>query len=185
MSRIERIRHIYQTADRPFEALWRWAAGADSRKERYLRFRTLQLWAGERKEAEPNNAKVWEDRRRAYRRKKRHIHKALTQSDGWPSSIHVAELLYHDPPHCHFASTERNKLIAIGKIAEGKWGLRVGEFPPFDTVECVHVSGSWHYRDSSAPYVARSCAGRGDGLAMDVTGVRQYAFYLELRSRYG
>lgn len=104
----------------------------------------------------------------------------------WPRNIKVAELLYHSPPHCHFASPERDKLIRIGKIAERRYGLVVTEHPYFDgRVECVHVSGSWHYRDSSAPYVARSCANQGDGLAMDINGTREVEFYNELKRRYG
>lgn len=107
----------------------------------------------------------------------------------WPASIIVAELLYHEPgPHIHFASPERDKLIQIGKIAQ-KRGLRVGEFPPFDTVECVHVEGSWHYRDSSNPYTPRSCANRGNGCAMDLNDAdggsdKEQAFYAELVRRY-
>ena len=49
----------------------------------------------------------------------------------------------------------------------------------------VHVTGSWHYRDSSNPSVGRSFANRGDGLAADINGTREFEFYLELRSRYG
>lgn len=108
----------------------------------------------------------------------------------WPDDLVVAELLYHLPgPHVHLASPERDKLIRIGKIAEER-GLRVGEFPPFDVVEDVHVDGSWHYRDSSNPSVPRNFENRGDGLAMDLNDVdggsdQEQAFYAELLRRYG
>jgi hypothetical protein len=48
----------------------------------------------------------------------------------------------------------------------------------------VHVDCTWHLRDSSAPYVCRSFENRGNGLALDINGAREYAFYLELRRRY-
>jgi hypothetical protein len=100
----------------------------------------------------------------------------------------VAELLYHDPPHCHLASPERDKLIAIGQVAADR-GIRVGEFPPFDTVEGVHVGNSWHYRDSADPAVGRTFENRGDGCAMDLNDAdggsdKEVAFYHELVERY-
>jgi hypothetical protein len=106
----------------------------------------------------------------------------------WPPDIVVAELLYHIG-HCHFASPERGKLIQIGRIAVS-WGIRVGEFPPFDPVECVHADpGSWHYRDSSNPGLSRSCSNRGDGLAMDLNDLdggsdKEIAFYRTLVAKY-
>jgi hypothetical protein len=115
------------------------------------------------------------------------IKRELARGD-WPDSLNVAELLYHDPPHTHLASPERDKLDAIGRIAVER-GLRVGEFPPFDTVECVHVGNSWHYRDSASPEVGRTCADRGDGCAMDLNDAdggsdKEVAFYHELVERY-
>ena len=110
-------------------------------------------------------------------------------ANDWPDSLVIAELLYHQPgPHIHLATPERDKLIAICKIAQRR-GLRVGEFPPFDVVECVHVSGSWHYRDSSSPSTPRDCANRGNGLAADLNDAdggsdQEVAFYQELVRRY-
>jgi hypothetical protein len=104
----------------------------------------------------------------------------------WPESVNLAELLYEDPPHLHIATPERDKLIVICRIAIERWGLTVSEFPPFDShMDDIHVAGSWHLRDSSAPSVPRSFENRGDGLAADINGTREFQFYLELRSRYG
>jgi hypothetical protein len=115
------------------------------------------------------------------------IKRELAQGE-WPDSLNVAELLYHDPPHTHLASPERDKLIAIGQVAAER-GIRVGEFPPFDVVEGVHVGNSWHYRDSSNPELGRTFANRGDGCAMDLNDADggsdlEVAFYHELVERY-
>lgn len=101
----------------------------------------------------------------------------------WPERAHFRELLYHDA-HVHIAMCDRTKLIRICKIAEEHYGLRVGEFPPFDPVEDVHVSGSYHYRQSGRCDERRTFANRGDGLAADLNGVREVEFYEELRRRY-
>jgi len=110
------------------------------------------------------------------------------QSD-WPATLILDECLYH-LGHFHLASRERSKLITVCRIGQEKWGLRIGEFPPFDPVECVHVDpGSWHYRDSSSPFTSRGCAGRGDGLATDINHLAnetiEVAFYREVVRRYG
>lgn len=107
----------------------------------------------------------------------------------WPKDIFLAELLYHDPPHLHVASPERDKLIQLARIGQRKYSLRIGEFPPVDPVEDVHISGTWHYRDSSDPWRARSFSERGNGLAFDANDADggsdgEVAFYTELKRRY-
>lgn len=51
-------------------------------------------------------------------------------------------------------------VVYIGKQAEKKFGLHVGENPAFDTVEPVHTEGSYHYRTDA----------KGRGEAIDVSG---------------
>ncbi len=104
--------------------------------------------------------------------------------------MHIVELFNNDNSlhnHVHVASTERDKLIQLAQIAIRDYGGAdmVREFPPFDPVECVHVSTSWHYRDSSSPYTPRACANRGDGLAMDLGFPRRQEFADEIKRRYG
>lgn len=122
------------------------------------------------------------------------IKKLIKSQEGdWPSSMHIVELYVNDNGlrnHVHVASTERDKLIQIAKIAQSKYSggdpEAVREFPPFDPVECVHTGTSWHYRDSSNPYNPLGC-GQGDGLAFDLRSVQseREAFAHEVKSRYG
>lgn len=51
-------------------------------------------------------------------------------------------------------------VVYIGKKAENKFGLDVGENPAFDTVDPVHKEGSFHYQTDP----------KGRGLAIDVSG---------------
>jgi hypothetical protein len=51
-------------------------------------------------------------------------------------------------------------VVYIGKQAEKRFGLHVSENPAFDTVDPVHVEGSYHYREDS----------KGRGEAIDVSG---------------
>lgn len=51
-------------------------------------------------------------------------------------------------------------VVAIGLIAEKRFGLNVGENPAFGGVEPVHVAGSYHYRTDA----------KGRGEAIDVSG---------------
>lgn len=87
----------------------------------------------------------------------------------------VAELI-DEGAHIHLASRDRVWLIAQGKRAQ-KMGLSVREHPAFDPVDCVHVKGSWHYRDSRNPNTERTCQTKGNGLAIDVSGARQDEFH--------
>lgn len=142
-----------------------------------------------------HDAKPGGDRRRKLARLVRELRERLERllarlRHRWPREGSFTELLYHSPPHLHAASADRDFLVRIARIGEKRYGLRIGEFPPFDTVEAVHVSGSWHYRDSSNPWTPRTFAGRGDGLAFDANDAdggsdREVAFYNELRRRYG
>ncbi len=169
----------------PFAHLWRWARKGTPRK----RLRAIREWAHRHQVLSHSKAR----RHRFWRvvhyaskllRRRRHV------ADGWPTTMHIVELFNNDNGlhnHVHVASTERDKLIQLGKIAVAQYGGAgmVREFPPFDPVECVHVSTSWHYRDSSSPYTPRTCANRGDGLAMDLSFPRRQEFADEIKRRYG
>lgn len=91
--------------------------------------------------------------------------------------------------HVHVASKDRRKLIQLAHVAQERYGgsdsQAVREFPPFDTVECVHTDGSWHYRDSKSPNTPRNCSNRGNGLAFDLRSVNREAFAHEVKRRYG
>jgi len=105
----------------------------------------------------------------------------------WPATANFREVIWQAPnhwTHAHVAMCDRQKLIALSKIAEEIYGLRVGEFPPFDSVEDVHTTTSYHYRQSGQCFQPRSFSQRGDGLAIDLTGVRTGDFIAELRARY-
>lgn len=155
------------------------------------RYRKLDAKADRRKQ---RAAKIERRKKRALDRLDE-VKDKLADRPEWPSSLNVAELLYHSPPHCHLASPERSKLIEIGKLAQA-FGLRVGEFPPFDLTEPVHTGTSWHYRDPSRPFVgiaynaAMMRLGGPWGCAMDLNDAdggsdKEIAFYHELVRRYG
>lgn len=112
-----------------------------------------------------------------------------------PDKIHFAELLYHDPPHCHVAIADREVLeqVADWLISQG---IGVSEFPYIEDVEPVHVNGSWHYRIKLAdgsivaltPSDSRLKKDGPGGLALDANDLdggsdEEYAAFLELRSR--
>jgi hypothetical protein len=56
--------------------------------------------------------------------------------------------------HVHYAAESHEEAVRIAKIAQKRYGLTVRELAPFDKVDPVHVSGSFHYK----------------GLAADVSG---------------
>lgn len=110
----------------------------------------------------------------------------------WPRNMVIEELFVNDNGqrnHVHVASKERRKLIKIAKIAQKHYAgtdpAAVREFPPFETVENVHSSSSWHYRDSSNPNVARDFYHRGNGLAFDLRSINRESFAREVKRRYG
>jgi hypothetical protein len=158
------------------------------------RFDVLARWAGNRKDESTGDERdAWRKRQEEYREQRdKYEARYENQHDdsAWPSDVTFTEFMYHEPgPHVHMATTQRNKLIELAKIANDDFKCRVGEFPPFDPVECVHVWNSWHYRDSSNPWTARTCANRGDGLAADVNdwdggSDQEYAFFIECKRRY-
>ena len=109
----------------------------------------------------------------------------------WPRKMVIEELFNNDSgdhSHVHVASKERKKLIRLAHVAKERFGgddsAPVREFPPFDAVENVHTTGSWHYRDSSNPNTARDFAHRGNGLAFDLRSVRREDFAREVKRRY-
>jgi hypothetical protein len=161
--------------------VWRWAKGHLSRWVQALH------WARRRAKDDPK----FEKPKKVYGRKVRKGRKRKHDDQGgWPKSMHITELFNNDNGlhnHVHVASTDRDALIALGNIAVKQYGGAgaVREFPPFDPVECVHVSTSWHYRDSSSPYTLRTCANRGDGCAMDLGFARRQEFGDEIKRRYG
>lgn len=109
----------------------------------------------------------------------------------WPRKVVIEELFVNDNSlrnHVHVASRNRRKLIKLGRIAKRHYAsgdpAPVREFPPFDTVEDVHTSGSWHYRDSSNPSTPRNFSNRGDGLAFDLRSAARETFAHEVKRRY-
>lgn len=173
------------------EGVWRWAVAKDTPLSKARRFADAAHFAGERKQDPRDGDPNWAKAQATYRAQRDRWERRVSaiHDDRWPASLRIAELLYHPPgPHVHVASPDREALIRVLRIAEDR-GIRVGEFPPFDPVEDVHVSGSWHYRDSGSPWIGRDFANRGDGLAADLNDLdggsdQEYAFYLELRRRY-
>jgi hypothetical protein len=108
----------------------------------------------------------------------------------WPRKMVIEELFVNDNSlhnHVHVASKDRKRLIKLAHVAAERFGGGefVREFPPFDPVDCVHTSGSWHYRDSSNPSTARDCAHKGNGLAFDFGAPRRDEFAREVKKRYG
>lgn len=174
------------------KAVWRWAMEPKRPLGKAKRFEACATFARKHKQnAKGAEAKLWEERQRSYHAESRRYFKQHKRRKDvkWPDSVPITELLYHDPPHFHCASSDRKKLIELAKIGQEKYRCRIGEFPPFDTVENVHVSGSWHYRDSSNPWVRRDFGNRGDGLAFDANDLdggndEEFAFYSEVRERY-
>lgn len=171
-----------------FGAVWAWAKG------HFHRWVAAHNWAARRVKIarDPQSKQAFEHARHEYGKKaeahKRHAHKHDDQ--GWPADMHIVELFNNDNGlhnHLHVASTDRDDLIRLGNIAVAHYGAAgmVREFPPFDPVECVHATTSWHYRDSSNPSVARTCANRGNGLAFDLGCAARQAFGNEVKARYG
>lgn len=149
-------------------------------------FRALKKWSRYNRARARHHAQVLAIRKLKRIQKER-------KSSGWPDTLHIVELYVNDNGlrnHVHVASTERDKLIQIANIARSSYSggdyYCVREFPPFDPVECVHTSGSWHYRDSGNPYAALGC-GQGDGLAFDLRSPQSIreAFAHEVKRRYG
>jgi hypothetical protein len=198
---LPRVRRAYERDG--LDGVWDFCVEPDGPHGKAKRFAAAERFAEHRRdEAEGDDRERWANARRIYARARdKWEHEWERQnppdtSPQWPATIQVAELLYHAPgPHVHFASPERDKLIAIGRIAQAR-GLRVGEFPPFDVTEDLHARCvSWHYRDPDRPwtpvcYSAAHMRLGGDwGLAMDLNDLdggsdQEYAFYLELRRRY-
>lgn len=117
----------------------------------------------------------------------------IKKQDAWPESMIIDELFINDNGlrnHVHIASRERDKLLILARIAQKKYSAgdseAVREFPPFNSVECVHTSSSWHYRDSSSPDTPRACPNIGDGLAFDLRSAQssREAFAHEVARRY-
>lgn len=152
----------------------------------------------ERWESLDRKAKRRAARRRKLERRKRrtlariHELKRELAKGSWPEEVRFVELLYHAPPHLHAFTYERGKLIEIAKIAEAA-GIRCGEFPPFDDVECVHVAGSGHYRTAEGVLLPcdspRLNFGGDAGCAADFNDEdggsdKEVALYHELVERY-
>lgn len=187
---LDTIRKLYR--DKGLDAVWRWAMDGKNPLQKSKRFEACATFARKKKhEAHGDEKKAWDERQERYHGESRRFfrkHKRR-QDVEWPKSFPIAELLYHDPPHFHLASPDRDKLIQIAKIGQEKFHCRIGEFPPFDTVEDVHIGGSWHYRDSSSPSTPRSFSNRGNGLAFDANDLdggndQEFEFYAEVRERY-
>jgi hypothetical protein len=189
---LDKIRDIFR--DDGLDAVWKWAMEGNGAHGKWGRFDACAEFARKHKaEADsPEEKRTWAERQEDYHREAQKWEKKYRARKDveWPKHGSFTELMYHHPgPHIHAASADRGFLVQIAKIGQEKFGQRIGEFPGFDPVECVHVSGSWHYRDSSAPWAARLCANRGNGLAFDANDAdggsdQEFAFYLELKRRY-
>lgn len=71
--RLDRIRRIYRTAEKPLGRLWRWAKAPKSPKGRARRFEALGRWAKKKaRQAEGEARAAWNARRRIYRKRYRH-----------------------------------------------------------------------------------------------------------------
>ena len=156
-----------------FDSVWKWALGHPRR------WYAAWKWAVRRN---------FDKQAKVYHRKWKHT-KPTNNDSGWPSHMVIQELFNNDNGlhnHLHVASPDRDALLAIAKIAAARFGeVYVREFPPYDPVECVHVSTSWHYRDGSNPYTPRTCANRGNGCAFDLGAADRDNFGRELKARYG
>lgn len=197
----ERIEHLWNESPKHRgKRLAKWAKEGKTRKERARRWEAIEEFAHHHAvtaaEAQDmarwrffHKLRVWAGgvaKRIRKRIKRSHDH----ADSGWPADMHITELFNNDNAlhnHVHIASTERDKLIQLANIAIAQYGGAgaIREFPPFDPVECVHVSSSWHYRDSGSPYTVRACANRGDGCAMDLGFARRQEFANEVKRRYG
>lgn len=188
---IEYVRELYKS--KGLDACWKWAMDPKGPHSKAKRFAVLERFAEiNRDRSKGEEREAWASRRKTYARQRDKFERRYEERKDvqWPASVTFTELLYHNPPHLHVACADREKLIALAKIGRERFGLRIGEFPPFDPVEDVHVHGSWHYRDSSSPWTPRTFSNRGNGLAFDANDLdggndQEYAFYLELRRRYG
>jgi hypothetical protein len=188
---LPRIRSVYERAQ--LGGIWEFCMAPDGPHGKAKRFDAAARFAGNRKEESTGAERDrWREVQEVYRERRDHWedkYESQHQDAGWPEDMPIAELLYH-LAHTHIASPDREKLIQVCKIADEKFNCRVGEFPPFDPVECVHANpGSWHYRDSGSPWTSRYCSNRGNGLAADINdwdggSDQEYAFYIECKRRY-
>jgi hypothetical protein len=70
----EAIRNIFDRADEPFNALWKWATEPAEPERRAERFEALEKWAGSHKRQEEHDSeewKAWRQRQRVYRKRAR------------------------------------------------------------------------------------------------------------------
>lgn len=189
------VRDLFDQNNGPKKA-WQWAMRPEGAAAKAKRFGALAHYAGnQRDQTRGAEREVWSMRRREYAEQRDEFerrHEARQDDkEKWPERLTIVEYLYHYPgPHFHLAvaAGSRDGLIQIAKIAEGR-GIRVGEFPPFDQVECVHVGYSWHYRSSEDGGAPRTCENRGNGLAADMNdysgaNTLEYALYIEVGRRY-
>jgi len=180
------------------DAIWKWAVAADGAHGKAKRFAVLVIFARNQRNQEKDGSdayRQWNERLKVYvaERDKYEKRYESRQEVWWPTGVVFAELLYHSPPHLHIACADRGKLIGICKVAQEQFNCRVGEFPPFDSVECVHVTSSWHYRAPGGVVLPCSSSrldlGGDAGLAADINDLdggsdQEYALYIELKRRY-
>lgn len=173
-----------------FGAVWAWARG------HFHRWVAAHNWAQRRMKIarDPKSRQAFAHARGEYgkkveaHKKRRHSHPA-----GWPDHMHILELFnndngLHNHLHIAVAADSRDELVQIENIAVKHYGAAglVREFPPFDPVDCVHVTYSIHYQDShDYPRVIRSCGNKGNGLAADNGFARRQEFGNEVKARYG
>jgi hypothetical protein len=104
----------------------------------------------------------------------------------------LAELAYEDRgtanAHIHVASVRHRRLRRIARHAERKFGLSVREFPPYDDIDPVHATCSWHYRWPGKGVCAPARVGADrtkPNLALDASGVRMQDFFDWVLRTYG
>jgi hypothetical protein len=195
---LDNVRRAYEKRER-LRDVWDYCeTGGDDSQDglalRARRFNAAAHFAGNRKAQAktPEERAKWEEAQAVYRKERDRLEKKVERRrhSGLPESIDWIELMHHAPgPHIH-ASCARPLLIQVCRVAEDK-GFRAGEFPPFDTVEDVHVRcASMHYRDPERPgtpqcfNAAHLTFPNGDwGLASDLNHpdpAVEYRFYLDL-----
>ena len=201
MPLLDDVRHEYERREKLAD-VWDWAVtGGDDSQDglalRARRFNAAAHFAGNRK-AGSSKADVrahWQHAQEEYRTERDRLEQKIERRkhSGLPKSVRWVELMHHAPGpriHAAVAWAQRDLLIRVSKYAEEELGMRVGEFPPFDDVECVHVAGSRHYRAENDVVIdcssTRLNLGGDAGCAADINhltdAAAEYRFYLDLRA---
>lgn len=84
MSRRDRVKQIYHGHKEPWDNLWEYGIGGNTKRERYLRFRALQIWAAWKRDNDRDGETraQWNNRVAAYRHRKRGILRRIHDGRG-------------------------------------------------------------------------------------------------------